>query len=73
MKLWLYYFYYSLKYLYYSIIGKQFEKGDLLTMKNEIYMVTSVTPLTVTMRKVKDYNSIGTTSIIDGLDDVNKL
>ena len=37
MKLWLYYFYYSLKYLYYSIIGKQFEKGDLLTMKNEIY------------------------------------
>jgi hypothetical protein len=73
MKFWLYYFYYSLKYLYYSVFKKQFEKGDLLTMEKDVYMVTTVTPLTVTMRKVRDFDNTETTRIIDGLDDVNKL
>lgn len=73
MRLWLYYVYYSVLYLFYWLRGTEFIKGDLLKMRQSVFLVKSVTPLTITLQKIDNFNNSEEKVIRDHLPEVTKL
>jgi Mg2+/Co2+ transporter CorB len=73
MRLWFYYAYYSVLYLYYWLKGTEFTKGDLIKMHQSVFFVKSVTPLTITLQKIDNFSNSEEKVIRDHLPEVTKL